>query len=167
MGAERKIVQNAVFVGDVTHDNQILKAQILLSRDLVLIARAPCSERGGTQKHAKERKRALPHKSCKQPGLKQPVPNFEMMLAWEICQKQEKSESGQEREQSVSQPMPFCTGCTARMHRCTLGLHWCKHSQRTFAQGPDTPFAPSPDHFSDFPCFDRFPRQAASQHQIS
>ena len=28
---------------------------------------------------------------------------------------------------------------------------------------PHTCLAPSPDHFSDFPCFDRSPRQAASQ----
>ena len=40
MGAERKIVQNAVFLGK-RHDNKILKVQILLSRNFVVMAQAP------------------------------------------------------------------------------------------------------------------------------
>ena len=40
MGAERKIVQNAGFRGK-RHDNKILKVQILLSRNFVVIAQAP------------------------------------------------------------------------------------------------------------------------------
>ena len=40
MGAERKIVQNAVLRGK-RHDNKILKLQILLSRNFVVIAQAP------------------------------------------------------------------------------------------------------------------------------
>ena len=40
MGAERKTVQNAVFRGKL-HDNKILKVQILLSRNFVVIAQAP------------------------------------------------------------------------------------------------------------------------------
>ena len=44
MGEERKIVQNAVFRGK-RHDNKILKVQILLSRNFVVMAQAP--SRGG------------------------------------------------------------------------------------------------------------------------
>ena len=40
MGEERKIVQNAVFRGK-RHDNRILKVQIVLSRNYVVIAQAP------------------------------------------------------------------------------------------------------------------------------
>ena len=40
MGAERKIVQNTVFLGK-RHDNKILKVQMLLSKHLVVIAPAP------------------------------------------------------------------------------------------------------------------------------
>ena len=40
MGAERNIVQNAVFRGK-RHDNQIFKVQISLSRNFVVIAQAP------------------------------------------------------------------------------------------------------------------------------
>ena len=40
LGAERKIVQDAVFRGK-RHDNIILKVQILLSRHFVVIAQAP------------------------------------------------------------------------------------------------------------------------------
>ena len=40
MGAERKIGQNAVFHGK-RHENKILKVQILLSRNFVVIAQAP------------------------------------------------------------------------------------------------------------------------------
>ena len=41
-GAERKIVQNAVFFfRGKRHDNKILKVQILLSRKFVVIAQAP------------------------------------------------------------------------------------------------------------------------------
>ena len=39
-GAERKIVQNAIFHGK-RHDNKILKVKILLSRNLVVMAQAP------------------------------------------------------------------------------------------------------------------------------
>ena len=42
LGAERKIVQNAVFfVRGKRHDNKILEVLILLSRNFVVIARAP------------------------------------------------------------------------------------------------------------------------------
>ena len=40
LGAERKIVQNAVFRGK-RHDNKILKVQILLSKNFVVMAQAP------------------------------------------------------------------------------------------------------------------------------
>ena len=40
MGAERKSSKNAVFLGK-RHDNKILKVQILLSRNYVVIAQAP------------------------------------------------------------------------------------------------------------------------------
>ena len=40
MGAERKIVQNAVSRGK-RRDNKILKVQILLSKNFVVIAQAP------------------------------------------------------------------------------------------------------------------------------
>ena len=40
LGAERKIVQNAVFRRK-RHDNKILKVQILLSRNFVVMAQAP------------------------------------------------------------------------------------------------------------------------------
>ena len=40
LGAERKIVQNAVFRGK-RHDNKILKVQIFLSRNFVVMAQAP------------------------------------------------------------------------------------------------------------------------------
>ena len=41
-GAERKIVQNAVFFfRGKRHDNKILKVQILLSKDFAVIAQAP------------------------------------------------------------------------------------------------------------------------------
>ena len=40
LGAERKIVQNAVFRGK-RHNNKILKVQIMLSRNFVVIAQAP------------------------------------------------------------------------------------------------------------------------------
>ena len=40
MGAERKIVQNAVFRGK-RHDNKLLKVQMLLSRNFVVMAQAP------------------------------------------------------------------------------------------------------------------------------
>ena len=40
MGAERKIVQNAIFHGK-RHDNKILKAKLLLSRNVVVMAQAP------------------------------------------------------------------------------------------------------------------------------
>ena len=43
--AERKIVQNAVFRGK-QHDNKILKVQILLSRNFVVIAQAPIVSQG-------------------------------------------------------------------------------------------------------------------------
>ena len=46
LGAERKVVQNAVFRGKC-HNNKILKVQIVLSRNLVVIAQAP--------KHAESR----------------------------------------------------------------------------------------------------------------
>ena len=39
-GAERKIVQNAIFHGK-RHDNKILKVKILLSRNFVVMAPAP------------------------------------------------------------------------------------------------------------------------------
>ena len=39
-GAERKIVQNAIFRGK-RHDNKMLKVQILLSRNFVVMAQAP------------------------------------------------------------------------------------------------------------------------------
>ena len=39
-GAERKIVKNAVFRGK-RHDNKNLKVQILLSRNVVVVAQAP------------------------------------------------------------------------------------------------------------------------------
>ena len=39
-GAERKIVQNAIFRGK-RHDNKILKVNILLSRNFVVMAQAP------------------------------------------------------------------------------------------------------------------------------
>ena len=39
-GVERKIAQNTVFRGK-RHDNEILKVQILLSRNFVVIAQAP------------------------------------------------------------------------------------------------------------------------------
>ena len=39
-GAERKIVQNAVFRGK-RHDNKILKVQILLSKNLFVVAQSP------------------------------------------------------------------------------------------------------------------------------
>ena len=39
-GAERKIVQNAIFHGR-RHDNKILKVKILLSRNFVVMAQAP------------------------------------------------------------------------------------------------------------------------------
>ena len=39
-GAERKIVQNAIFHGK-RHDNKILKVNILLSRNFVVMAQAP------------------------------------------------------------------------------------------------------------------------------
>ena len=39
-GAERKIVQNAIFRGK-RHDNKILKVEILLSRNFVVMAQAP------------------------------------------------------------------------------------------------------------------------------
>ena len=48
-GAERKIVQNAIFRGK-RHDNKILEVQILLSRNFVVIAQAPM------QKDIKSRK---------------------------------------------------------------------------------------------------------------
>ena len=46
MGAERKIVQNAVsfFSRGKRHDNRILKVQIILSRNLVVMAQAPTNE---------------------------------------------------------------------------------------------------------------------------
>ena len=44
MTAERKICQNAVFRGK-RHDNKILKVQILLSRNFVVIALAPIFHR--------------------------------------------------------------------------------------------------------------------------
>ena len=40
MRTERKIVQTAVFRGK-RHDNKVLKVQILLSRNLAVIAQAP------------------------------------------------------------------------------------------------------------------------------
>ena len=40
MAAERRNVQNAIFRGK-RHDNKILKVQILLSRNFVVIAQAP------------------------------------------------------------------------------------------------------------------------------
>ena len=39
-GAERKLVQNAFFRGK-RHDNEILKAKILLSKNFVVMAQAP------------------------------------------------------------------------------------------------------------------------------
>ena len=39
-GAERKIVQNAIFRGK-RHDNKILKVKMLLSRNFVVMAQAP------------------------------------------------------------------------------------------------------------------------------
>ena len=39
-GAERKIVQNAIFQGK-RHDNKILKVKFLLSRHFVVMAQAP------------------------------------------------------------------------------------------------------------------------------
>ena len=39
-GAERKIVQNAIFHGK-RHDNKILNAKIVLSRNFVVMAQAP------------------------------------------------------------------------------------------------------------------------------
>ena len=39
-GAERKIVQNAIFHGQ-RHDNKILKVKTLLSRNFVVMAQAP------------------------------------------------------------------------------------------------------------------------------
>ena len=39
-GAERKIVQNAIFHGR-HHDNKILKVKISLSRNFVVMAQAP------------------------------------------------------------------------------------------------------------------------------
>ena len=39
-GAERKIVQNVIFRGK-RHDNKILKVEILLSRNFVVMAQAP------------------------------------------------------------------------------------------------------------------------------
>ena len=44
MGAERKSVQNAAFRGK-RHDNRILKVQILLSRNFVVMAQAPNKEK--------------------------------------------------------------------------------------------------------------------------
>ena len=41
MGTERKVVQNAVFFRGKRHANQILKVQILSSRNFVVIAQAP------------------------------------------------------------------------------------------------------------------------------
>ena len=43
MGAERKIVQKRCFRGK-RHNNKILKVQILLSRNFVVIAQAPAAE---------------------------------------------------------------------------------------------------------------------------
>ena len=45
MGAERKIVQNAVFFRGKRHDNKSLKLQILLSKKIVVIAQAPAKVR--------------------------------------------------------------------------------------------------------------------------
>ena len=42
-GAGRKIVQNAIFHGK-RHDNKILKVNILLSRNFVVMAQAPNCE---------------------------------------------------------------------------------------------------------------------------
>ena len=44
LGTERKIIQNAVFRGK-RHDNKILKVQILLSSNFVVIAQAPSLKR--------------------------------------------------------------------------------------------------------------------------
>ena len=44
-GAGRKIVQNAIFRGK-RHDNKILKVQILLSRNFVVMAQAPRGQEG-------------------------------------------------------------------------------------------------------------------------
>ena len=41
MGAERRIVQNTVFFRGKRHDNKIVKVQILLSRNFVVIAQVP------------------------------------------------------------------------------------------------------------------------------
>ena len=45
-GAERKIVQNAIFHGK-RHDNKISKVKILLSRNFVVMAQAPINGGGG------------------------------------------------------------------------------------------------------------------------
>ena len=47
LGAERKIVQKRLFRGK-RHDNKILKVQILLSRNFVVIAQAPTLEGAGS-----------------------------------------------------------------------------------------------------------------------
>ena len=44
-GAERKFVQNAIFHGK-RHDNKILKVNILLSRNFVVVAQAPKKAQG-------------------------------------------------------------------------------------------------------------------------
>ena len=53
LGAEREIAQNAVFRGK-RHDNKILKLQILLSRNLVVIAQAPVLWVGKSRRYAEE-----------------------------------------------------------------------------------------------------------------
>ena len=49
MGAERKIIQNAFFMGNAT-TIQFLKAQFLLSRNFVVIAQAPHLLVSGSEK---------------------------------------------------------------------------------------------------------------------
>ena len=46
-GRERRIAQNAVFLGK-RYDNKSLKVQILLSSNFVVIAQAPTNAGGGT-----------------------------------------------------------------------------------------------------------------------
>ena len=62
-GAERKMVQNAIFHGK-RHDNKILKVKILLSRRFVVMAQAPkkgfpCNNRFPRTENAAEKKKLL------------------------------------------------------------------------------------------------------------
>ena len=79
---------------------------------------------------------------------------------WRCCftgQNKERPKSGQERAQkcvwvSLSR-CPLKVSWICATLECTSALWCCTSAKRNCLRGPQTRFAPSSDHFPDFPCF--------------